>query len=653
MIRPSIVKLLWLRELKELLRDRRALLLTLVLPMGMIPLVLVVPSLLGSAALGSPPRVQVGEGCPPALEEALAADVTVVHGPAEGEARAEALLRGKKAALVLDCRGSTVQAFYDPGRTASLRARTLAQAALLKTRLAMARSGLEARGLSPELAEPLHWTVRKVDPGAGFLATMLPFLLLMGLALTGLYHAVDTLAGEKERGTLQTLLSAPTSPGELALAKGLAILTSSLATAAASFVALLLVAVLVESASLPMGVPRMGGVDVVLAGGAVIGLAVLVTVAMMSVAVMARTVKEGQSMTTPVAVALFVPCNLAMIPGLKLGAATAAVPMLNLLLLMRDCLQGSASPGLGLFALGASLGWAALGLRVTAQIFRSEQVLLSGEKPWLDVFSRKRGPEDRLIPGSALLFTVLAFGLYLAGLKLLGKRLPFGVALVAAQVGLLFVPALLWARQAGCRWRDAFGLRAPSRRGWAETLPWLLLVPAFQRVADALMTWGFPVEAPRFGAEQATLLLGLSDRLGLVATVALIALTPAVCEELVFRGLVLRGLSRARSRWVPLLGSALLFGAFHVQPMQAIPAAVLGVLLAHVALRSRSILPGMALHFAVNALAVLAVVEGGPLLGPSWALLLAGLGLAGLAAVPVHARLSLDRAPGSGSSPAR
>jgi sodium transport system permease protein len=272
------------------------------------------------------------------------------------------------------------------------------------------------------------------------------------------------------------------------------------------------------------------------------------------------------------------------------------------------------------------------------------------------VFARKRGCEDRLTPGCALLFTLLSFGLYLAGLKLLGKTLPFGPALVAAQGGLLLVPALLWARQAGCRWKDAFGLRAPSRRGWARTLPWLLLIPAFQEGADLLMTWGFPVEAPGFAAEQAKLLLGLSGRIGLVATVAVFALTPALCEELVFRGLVLRGLARARSRWVPLLGSALLFGAFHVQPMQAIPAAVIGVLLAHVALQSRSILPGMALHFGVNALAVLAVVQGGPLVGSSWALLLAGLGLAGLAAGavdPVRLWLSRDRVPGSGSSPAR
>jgi membrane protease YdiL (CAAX protease family) len=104
---------------------------------------------------------------------------------------------------------------------------------------------------------------------------------------------------------------------------------------------------------------------------------------------------------------------------------------------------------------------------------------------------------------------------------------------------------------------------------------------------------------------------------------------------------------------VPLLGSAALFGAFHVQPMQAIPAAVLGVLLAHVALKSRSILPGMALHFTVNALAVLTVVRGAPLLDPTWAVTLAGLGLAGLAVLPVRAWLSPDRAPGAGSSPAR
>ena len=87
------------------------------------------------------------------------------------------------------------------------------------------------------------------------------------------------------------------------------------------------------------------------------------------------------------------------------------------------------------------------------------------------------------------------------------------------------------------------------------------------------------------------------------------ALVPAVCEELAFRGFILSGLERQHRTRSAILLSALMFGFLHVLLslfQQLFNATLLGIVLGLLAVRSRSILPGIVFHFLNNAMAVLA-----------------------------------------------
>ena len=75
---------------------------------------------------------------------------------------------------------------------------------------------------------------------------------------------------------------------------------------------------------------------------------------------------------------------------------------------------------------------------------------------------------------------------------------------------------------------------------------------------------------------------------------------PAICEEVAFRGVVLGGLRRSGSRVLAVVGSALVFGLFHINPYHVVSAALVGLLLAYVALESGSIVPGMVIHLVNN-----------------------------------------------------
>ena len=82
------------------------------------------------------------------------------------------------------------------------------------------------------------------------------------------------------------------------------------------------------------------------------------------------------------------------------------------------------------------------------------------------------------------------------------------------------------------------------------------------------------------------------------------AVAPAFCEELAFRGFILSGLQKSRNKWVPIIVSAVLFGMIHLIPKQIFNASLLGLVLGLLAVRSRSLWPGVIFHLIYNGMQV-------------------------------------------------
>ena len=87
-------------------------------------------------------------------------------------------------------------------------------------------------------------------------------------------------------------------------------------------------------------------------------------------------------------------------------------------------------------------------------------------------------------------------------------------------------------------------------------------------------------------------------------TLVLMAISPAVCEETLFRGPILRGLGTRLGPMAAIVATAALFGLFHLDIYRLIPATLLGILLGYLANQSRSIVPSMLAHFCNNAVLV-------------------------------------------------
>jgi len=158
--------------------------------------------------------------------------------------------------------------------------------------------------------------------------------------------------------------------------------------------------------------------------------------------------------------------------------------------------------------------------------------------------------------------------------------------------------ALAWTR------RPAASLRLRPA-GWQFYAAALLLAVSLHPLLVELNRWlqqSYSGQS-RWLEQQMQVLLGGS--VPVWSLVLVLAVLPAACEELAFRGFILTGLQRRSPAWVAVLLSALLFGFFHMSPHQFINATLLGIFLGLIAVRSGSVLPGMLFHATNNTLVLL------------------------------------------------
>lgn len=152
---------------------------------------------------------------------------------------------------------------------------------------------------------------------------------------------------------------------------------------------------------------------------------------------------------------------------------------------------------------------------------------------------------------------------------------------------------------------ESLQLRPPHPR---YALGALALAPALALLAASLHDWERSLSLFAFVDSSPVKAADLNTR----ARLLLLALSPAVTEELFFRGALLSALRRGFPYWVCAVLEGVFFGAAHVTKGSLLPAALLGVVLTVLALRSRSLLPPVLMHGAYNALLVFSADIDGP-----------------------------------------
>jgi sodium transport system permease protein len=249
------------------------------------------------------------------------------------------------------------------------------------------RERLEARHLPESLIRPFDIKQQNVAPpekvGGAILGGLVPYFVIL-LCLTGaMYPAMDLTAGEKERGTIETILCSPVSRTHLVLGKFLMVLTASVATGVLSIISM--------TVSFGVGKKLLQGVangaadtilQITMTGKAVISvftmvlpLAVLFSAALLAIALFAKSYKEAQSYISPLMIVVVLPAVAAVLPGVELNAALALVPVLNTSLISKEIMTGTYHWKYIVLIFASSCIYAAGAIAIAVKLFQREDVL--------------------------------------------------------------------------------------------------------------------------------------------------------------------------------------------------------------------------------------------------------------------------------------
>ncbi len=493
----------------------------------------------------------------------------------------------------------------------------------LSLRMQLARAGLSAR-------VPADVTSIAVPAGrtAPFsLATLVPLVLILMTITGAVYPAIDLTAGERERGTLETLIAAPISRMSLLIAKYLAVLTVAVLTALVNLIAM---SATVLSSSLyeqlfPQGLSLTLMVEVF---GLTVLFAAFFSAIMLAVTSFARSFKEAQAYLIPIMLLAISPGLLSLMPDLQLTSLLAITPLVNIVLLSRDLLEHGADPWTAALAIASTAVYALLAIGVAARVFGNDGLLYASRGSWSDLW--RRPTEIRLRPSATSTIACLAtmFPCYFLLGNFAGRLtrdMTWRLLLQAGVSVIVFaVVPLLFATVQRVRLQDGFRVRRAS--------PWALLGALILGCSVWPFAYELYVVAKSIGmvsldrsqlshVEQLLRDFQNTPRWLLLLTIAVIQ---PICEEVFFRGFLFQGLrDRFRGPLVVVV-TALLFGLFHVlnptllTPERFLPSTLLGLFLGWVCYRSGSLLPGILLHMLHNGLMLFVVDQPDLLSSSGW-----------------------------------
>ena len=235
-------------------------------------------------------------------------------------------------------------------------------------------SGVPASAMRPFVVGSSDVADVKYRSGAMW-SKILPMLMLLW-ALTGaFYPAIDLCAGEKERGTLETLFSSPAERSEIVLGKLLTVMLFSIATAVLNLASMGITGQLVLARMPGFGLPPAAAIAAL--GMALLPIAALFGALCLALAAFARSTKEGQCYLMPLLMLTMPLVILPMAPGVELNVGNSLIPVTGIVLLLRSVLEGDYwqaaqySPIVAAVTLAACL----MAIRWAVEQFNSEAVL--------------------------------------------------------------------------------------------------------------------------------------------------------------------------------------------------------------------------------------------------------------------------------------
>ncbi|HOT75638.1 MAG TPA: ABC transporter permease subunit/CPBP intramembrane protease [Candidatus Wallbacteria bacterium] len=453
--------------------------------------------------------------------------------------------------------------------------------------------------------------------GDSFLARILPMVIIMFATIGAFYPAIDVTAMEKERGTLETLLLAPAGALDIMFGKFLAVfcltmfsIMINLLSISLTFTHGFFIIQKVSDASRVFNIVNfsISPFSIIAIFIFMVPIACIMSAIMMQVAIFARNFKEAQNYMTPILLVFMLPPMVSLLPGYSLNFSSALVPVVNLTLLLKGMLLSDYKISLALVTFAVNIAFSLIALVAAAGTFASENVLFrpSEDIDVLYFWKYKTLKVNQELNIVKLFFVFQLVLLYYAG-SFVQTFFEIKAGLMITEIFLIFLPSFLFIKLVYGNFLKTIEFKVPGPKALAFSIFVALCGFGFTTVITIFQS--IICSPPEQMIKQLQKAIMADSAAGFFSIIVITALLPAICEEIMFRGMILNALVKKYSPFYSALICGALFGIFHFSFYRFVPTAVIGFYLSMLKISTGSILPSMAAHF-INNFVIVVITNG-------------------------------------------
>jgi len=391
---------IYLKELKDTLRDRRTIIMMLIVPLVFIPLLITVTSKISISqhkkATEKVLRISViSNGNAPEFIKLLKEQSDMKIRESKSLDKVKDLIRSGKCDF-----GIVFEKNFDDNlqnrliNNIQLHYRFSSEMKILKNRIVkildeyksdivekrLNKIGKDSSFITPFNISENDLASQKEKIGKT-IGGFLPYLFIIFSFLGAFYPAIDLAAGEKERGTIETLLVSPANRLQIVLGKFLVVMQASLMSAVVGFIGMYIAVQQLNDVSgklmnILLKILEFKSIALVLS--LLIPISIFFAAILLSLSIYAKSFKEAQSIMTPLNFMVIIPAAIGMMPGIKLTTLTAMIPILNISLASKEVLAGTIKTGLLIETYLSLFILAGITLYFCTQWFKREDVIFRG-----------------------------------------------------------------------------------------------------------------------------------------------------------------------------------------------------------------------------------------------------------------------------------
>lgn len=430
------------------------------------------------------------------------------------------------------------------------------------------------------------------------LSSILPLVIVLYALLSIMNFAVELTTQEKESETLETLFSIPLTRIEMVMGKLFScILFSTVSTA-------------VILAGLYMMMPIFIDMDIfglILTPSLLINIFITIIPLLfigsglsIAVGMFASSYKESSAYITPLVFVFMIPAYVATTPGLQMSVFTSMIPILNATLLIKSVLINQMHFAYFSITFFTNILFAVLSLAFMFKIFSTEKILFGSGKELSFRLQRKYIKTRDFIEVEDVLMTlaVIIIAFIYAGV-ILARFLDFKQVFFISQYGIFALAPIVVLLYLKANIKSSIGLCFPEKphalaSGFLFYLCALSLSFLYQFAIAPFVT-----EIPTL-VELESQMMAWSP----MYRFFFIALTPGICEEILFRGFALKPLEKRWGSKAAVIVTSLAFAIVHLDFLRLFPTFLLGLSFGYITVKTRSIFPAIILHVLNNSLAI-------------------------------------------------